>query len=85
MTIAIFLYVYYIFLAFFFLFAFFVLYHLFKYGTQTFSNFLILVVFMGVTAFILFATYTFAMQVDWSTPLTPDSIIHTKSINLFPK
>lgn len=69
MTIAIFLYIYYIIVLCFVVFSLFIVYHLFRFGVHSIENFLLLFVYVSVSILILFATYYFAVQIDWSLPI----------------
>ena len=65
-----FLIAYFIFLVFFAIFAYFDIYHVLKFGTLNFTNFLATFIFFGVTTLILFLTYQYINQIDWTTPVS---------------
>lgn len=53
-------------LAAFVIFALFNLYHLFAYGFLSFLSFFTTFMFLAATVLILFITYAFAVQIDWT-------------------
>jgi len=69
MTISIPLYIilipYALFLLGFAFFGFFAIYHLIRFGFRTFSNFLMMFVFLGVTIIILFISYQMISEINW--------------------
>ena len=46
-------------------FAFFAIYHLIRFGFKTFSNFLMMFVFLGVTVIVLFVSYQMISEINW--------------------
>jgi hypothetical protein len=69
MTLIIFLYAYYIFLALWFVFVLVALYHLLTYGTKGPITFLAAMIFVIFSALILFLTFFYIKQTDWLMPL----------------
>ncbi|MCX6744358.1 MAG: hypothetical protein NTX82_02430 [Candidatus Parcubacteria bacterium] len=62
--------IYAIALAGFFIFAIFNLYHLFNYGFLSFTSFFVTFLFLAGVVLILFITYQFGSQIDWSQTIT---------------
>lgn len=58
--------IYAIALAGFLIFAIFNLYHLFNYGFLSFTSFFVTFLFLAGVVLILFITYQFGSQIDWS-------------------
>lgn len=58
--------IYSLFLLLFFLFAFFDLYHMIKFGHWDYSGFFMTFIFIGGIVIILFLTWQYGSQIDWS-------------------
>ena len=77
-TLAIFLFIYLIYIAIFLFFSFFNLYHMLRFGFVSFWAYVITVSYIVITLLALFISYYYVAQIDWgyaiqfqSIPLTP--------------
>lgn len=68
-TLSVFLFIYLIYIAIFLFFSFFNLYHMSRYGLVSFWAWLVTVGYIALTIFVLFVSYYFIAQIDWSTPV----------------
>lgn len=70
MTIAIFLWIYIAFVSGVFIYALLNLFHILRFGRFDGPTYFMTGLFIAGFAFIIFVTYTFINNIDWSTPLT---------------
>jgi hypothetical protein len=69
LSLSLFLYVYFVFLAVWSVFSGIGLYHLFKFGYKTITTVLAIVLFIGLSAIIFFYSYQFIVAIDWQTDI----------------
>ncbi len=60
-----FLYAYLAFLVFWAIFSLVGLYHMFRYSWKSFTSFLVVLIFIGVSGFMLLTSYNYIKDIDW--------------------
>lgn len=78
--ISIFLYLYYGFLFFWLIFSLVGIFHILKFGFKTFGTFFATFAYMAVSAIILFITFNFINQTDWTVQIMFGNLFDSKVI-----
>ncbi len=75
----IFLYIYWGFLFFWAIFVFIALYHMFRYSYKNLISFFIILIFLGVSGFILLFSYNHINEINWDKKVTVFSEVFDSS------
>ncbi len=76
-TISIFYYLYLVAVLVFTIFSLFNIYHLIRFGFLSLTNILIIIIYLAISAVLIFSSIIILLQFDWTTPL-----IDTNNYNL---